>query len=71
MKRIGILTLGGDTPALNATIADTVVRANQVPDEWVRVNDAAVKRGYGYKHISATETFDLDQMVNYLETEPA
>lgn len=29
MKRIGILTAGGDTPALNATIAGAVVRANQ------------------------------------------
>jgi len=29
MKRIGILTAGGDTPALNATIKGTVVRANQ------------------------------------------
>jgi 6-phosphofructokinase 1 len=29
MKRIAILTAGGDTPALNATIHGTVVRANQ------------------------------------------
>ena len=29
MKRIGILTAGGDTPALNATIYGAVVRANQ------------------------------------------
>jgi 6-phosphofructokinase 1 len=29
LKRIGILTAGGDTPALNATIKGTVVRANQ------------------------------------------
>src|SRR5688500_11467942 len=29
MKRIGILTAGGDTPALNATIVGAVVRANQ------------------------------------------
>jgi 6-phosphofructokinase 1 len=29
MKRIGILTAGGDTPALNATIQGAVVRANQ------------------------------------------
>ena len=29
MKRIGILTAGGDTPALNATIQGTVERANQ------------------------------------------
>ncbi len=29
MKRVGILTAGGDTPALNATIQGAVVRANQ------------------------------------------
>src|SRR2546423_9811217 len=29
MKRIAILTAGGDTPALNATIAGAVTRANQ------------------------------------------
>jgi 6-phosphofructokinase 1 len=29
MRRIGILTAGGDTPALNATIHGAVVRANQ------------------------------------------
>jgi 6-phosphofructokinase 1 len=29
LKRIGILTAGGDTPALNATIQGAVVRANQ------------------------------------------
>jgi 6-phosphofructokinase 1 len=30
MKRIGILTAGGDTPALNATIHGAVARANQL-----------------------------------------
>jgi len=35
MKRIGILTAGGDTPALNATIQGTVVRANQLRVEVV------------------------------------
>src|SRR4051812_42138231 len=30
MKRIGILTAGGDTPALNATIWGAVQRANQL-----------------------------------------
>src|SRR3974377_1622339 len=30
MKRIGILTAGGDTPALNATIHGAVVRANHL-----------------------------------------
>ena len=33
MKRIGILTAGGDTPALNATIHGAVVRANQLQIE--------------------------------------
>ena len=28
MKRIGVLTAGGDTPALNATIHGVVTRAN-------------------------------------------
>jgi len=35
MKRIGILTAGGDTPALNATIQGAVVRANQLRVEIV------------------------------------
>src|SRR5438876_11711091 len=30
MNRIGILTAGGDTPALNATIHGAVIRANQL-----------------------------------------
>ena len=33
MKRIGILTAGGDTPALNATILGAVTRANQLKIE--------------------------------------
>ena len=33
MKRIGILTAGGDTPALNATIHGAVVRSNQLKIE--------------------------------------
>src|SRR5258705_1636801 len=35
MKRIGILTAGGDTPALNATIHGAVERANQLKIEIV------------------------------------
>jgi len=35
MKRIGILTAGGDTPALNATIHGAVIRANQLRVEIV------------------------------------
>ena len=33
MKRIGILTAGGDTPTMNATIHGAVVRANQLKVE--------------------------------------
>jgi 6-phosphofructokinase 1 len=35
MKRIGILTAGGDTPALNATIHGAVMRANQLKVEII------------------------------------
>jgi 6-phosphofructokinase 1 len=35
MKRIGILTAGGDTPALNATIHGAVTRANQIKVEVI------------------------------------
>jgi 6-phosphofructokinase 1 len=35
MKRIGILTAGGDTPALNATLQGAVVRANQLKVEVI------------------------------------
>jgi ATP-dependent phosphofructokinase / diphosphate-dependent phosphofructokinase len=35
MKRIGILTAGGDTPALNATIHGAVARANELKIEVV------------------------------------
>ncbi|MEA3211037.1 MAG: ATP-dependent phosphofructokinase / diphosphate-dependent phosphofructokinase [Chthoniobacter sp.] len=35
MKRIGILTAGGDTPALNATIQGAIVRANQLKIEVI------------------------------------
>src|SRR6201984_1269531 len=33
MRRIGILTAGGDTPAMNATIHGAIVRANQLKVE--------------------------------------
>src|SRR6186713_3650481 len=35
MKRIAILTAGGDTPALNATISGAVTRANQLKVEMI------------------------------------
>ncbi len=41
MKRIGILTAGGDTPALNATLHGAVVRANQNSNNGFHVE------GYG------------------------
>ncbi len=41
MKRIGILTAGGDTPALNATIFGAVERANQL-----RIDVFGLQRGY-------------------------
>lgn len=41
MKRIGILTAGGDTPALNATIYGAVTRANQL-----RIEMVGLLRGY-------------------------
>jgi 6-phosphofructokinase 1 len=35
VRRIGILTAGGDTPALNATIHGAVMRANQLRVEVI------------------------------------
>ena len=37
MQRIGILTAGGDTPALNPTIHGAVARANQLKVEIIRL----------------------------------
>src|SRR3712207_3577395 len=37
MKRIAILTAGGDTPALNATLAGAVTRANQCRVEMIGI----------------------------------
>lgn len=36
------------------------------PDEFVRVNDAAVRGGYRYKRAESRAVFQLDQMVNYV-----
>ena len=36
------------------------------PDEWVRVPDAAVKGGQGYKRTESRAVFNLDQIVNYV-----
>jgi len=35
------------------------------PDEWVRINDAAAKHGYRYKHAPSSAVFDLEHIVNY------
>ena len=39
MKRIGILTAGGDTPALNATIHGAVERANELNLEVIGLTE--------------------------------
>ena len=39
MKRLAILTAGGDTPALNATLHGAVVRANQLEIEVLGILD--------------------------------
>ncbi len=45
MKRIGILTAGGDTPALNATLHGAVARANQL-----RVEVCGLIKGFSSLH---------------------
>ncbi|HAA73674.1 TPA: 6-phosphofructokinase [Candidatus Latescibacteria bacterium] len=45
MKRIGILTAGGDTPALNATLHGAVARANQL-----RVEVVGLIKGFSSLH---------------------
>ena len=45
MKRIGILTAGGDTPALNATLHGAVARANQL-----RVEVVGLLKGFSSLH---------------------
>ncbi|MDR3450648.1 MAG: 6-phosphofructokinase [Alphaproteobacteria bacterium] len=36
------------------------------PDEWVRVNDPAVKHGFRYKRAESHTVFDLNQIINYV-----
>ena len=45
MKRVGILTAGGDTPALNATLHGAVARANQL-----RVEVVGLIKGFSSLH---------------------
>jgi len=65
MKRIGILTAGGDTPALNATVHGAVVRANQRRVEvygFVKGYSALLNPSVPYVHLNPlfTEIPELD-----------
>src|SRR5438132_1403887 len=71
MKRIGILTAGGDTPALNATINGAVVRANQL-----KIEIYGFIKGFNcffnprMPHVHLNPLFqsipELDHIVNYV-----
>ncbi len=65
MKRIGILTAGGDTPALNATVHGAVVRANQHRVEvfgFMKGYSALLSDSVPYVHLNPlfTEIPELD-----------
>ncbi|MGE5126901.1 MAG: 6-phosphofructokinase [Betaproteobacteria bacterium] len=65
MKRIGILTAGGDTPALNATVHGAVVRANQKRVEvygFIKGYSALLNPHVPYVHLNPlfTEIPELD-----------
>jgi 6-phosphofructokinase 1 len=65
MKRIGILTAGGDTPALNATVHGAVVRANQGHVEvfgFIKGYSALLNPSVPYVHLNPlfTEIPELD-----------
>ncbi len=65
MKRIGILTAGGDTPALNATVHGAVVRANQRRVEvygFIKGYSALLNPTVPYVHLNPlyTEIPELD-----------
>ena len=65
MKRIGILTAGGDTPALNATVHGAVVRANQRRVEvygFIKGYSALLNPSVPYVHLNPlfTEIPELD-----------
>ena len=57
MKRIGILTAGGDTPALNATIYGAVERANAAGIEVF-----GFQRGYAGLHDPRVPHVHLNQL---------
>ena len=55
MKRIGILTAGGDTPALNATVHGAVVRANESKVEvfgFIKGYSALMTEGVPHVHLN-------------------
>jgi 6-phosphofructokinase len=65
MKRIGILTAGGDTPALNATVHGAVVRANHRHVEvygFIKGYSALLNPSVPYVHLNPlfTEIPELD-----------
>jgi len=65
MKRIGILTAGGDTPALNATVHGAVVRANQRRIEvygFIKGYSSLLNPAVPYVHLNPlyTEIPELD-----------
>jgi 6-phosphofructokinase len=45
---------------------DLGVNYSSEPNEWVRTNDTTAKRGYRYKQMASSTTFDLNHMVNYV-----
>ena len=59
MKRIGILTAGGDTPALNATIHGAIVRANEL-----RIEVFGLMKGFNSLFIGTSEhlTIEITQL---------
>jgi 6-phosphofructokinase 1 len=65
MRRIGILTAGGDTPALNATVHGAVIRANQLKIEvlgLVRGFNSLLHQRTPHVHLNPlfTEIAELD-----------
>jgi len=57
MKRIGILTAGGDTPALNATLHGAVARANKL-----RVEVVGLIKGFSSLHNSRVPHLHLNPL---------
>ena len=73
MKRICILTAGGDTPALNAAIHGAVVRANQLKVEifgLIKGFNSLFDPGNLTQPYHSINT-DVQKRIRYLETEAA